>query len=73
MTRPSATTLIVARPGETPYEVSYASTEVAERVQARVEAFGAETVIAHSDAGVKEVEISGTCEWCWDHMFPAED
>lgn len=27
----------------------------------------------HSEAGLKEVEISGICEECWDKMFNTED
>lgn len=27
----------------------------------------------HSEAGLKEVEISGMCEECWDKMFNTED
>lgn len=27
----------------------------------------------HSEAGLREVEISGVCEECWDKMFNEED
>lgn len=27
----------------------------------------------HSEAGLREVEISGICEECWDKMFNTED
>lgn len=27
----------------------------------------------HSEAGLREVEISGMCEECWDKMFNTED